>query len=135
MRLPRKPARASKPDYPELLTKQVCMVSLPPPVRELRFAAESVGGVGKGIRSRLAESGLRDWRFDLAWPAQLLAVEVDGGGFVNGGHSRGAHMESDCAKISTAVSMGWRVMRVTPRQVKNGEALRWVESALKVAAA
>jgi len=112
------------------LVQQLSMVGAPTPAREYRFGAEAAGGAGKGLRMRLATAGLQDWRFDIAWPHAKLAVEVDGGGFVNGGHNRGAHMESDCAKLSTAVAMGWRVLRVTPRQVKDGRALKWVEAAL-----
>jgi len=69
----------------------------------------------------------RRWRFDLAWPEVMLACEVDGGGFVNGRHSRGRGIENDCEKISQATALGWRVMRVTPGQIKRGEALRWIE--------
>lgn len=117
-------------DAAAVFAAQIGMVGLPAPVRELRFAAEATGGTGKGSRARLAAAGMQDWRFDLAWPDKRVAVEVDGGGFVNGGHNRGAHMESDCAKLSTAVALGWRVLRVTPRQVKDGRALKWVEAVI-----
>ena len=114
-------------DLPGLLAAQLMLVRLPAPDREYRFAAMIAGGTGKGLRARLQAAGIQDWRFDLAWPSLRIAVEVDGGGFVAGRHSRGAGMESDCAKLSTAVSRGWRVLRVTPRQVKDGRALQWIE--------
>jgi very-short-patch-repair endonuclease len=74
----------------------------------------------------------RRWRFDVAFPApeHRLAIEVDGGGFVAGRHTRGLGVESDCEKFCAAVIDGWRVMRVTPRQVRSGEAVRWVLDAL-----
>lgn len=72
----------------------------------------------------------RRWRFDVAWPAVKLAVEVDGGGWINGRHSRGSGVEADCEKVSTAVCDGWRVLRVTPRQVRSGQAAQWVLEAL-----
>ena len=72
----------------------------------------------------------RRWRFDFAWPATSLAVEVDGGAWVNGRHSRGAGVEKDCEKYAEAMCAGWRILRVTPKQVKTGEALAWISRLL-----
>jgi very-short-patch-repair endonuclease len=69
----------------------------------------------------------RQWRFDFAWPARKVAVEVEGGGYVNGRHSRGAGMEKDTEKYNTAMIGGWYVLRVTPKQVESGQALHWLE--------
>jgi very-short-patch-repair endonuclease len=69
---------------------------------------------------------VRMWRFDLAWPDYHLAVEVDGGGFVGGRHGRGMGIEKDCEKLAHAVIDGWRVMRVTPTQIRKGLAIQWV---------
>lgn len=60
----------------------------------------------------------------------LVLVEVQGGGFVNGGHSRGMGLERDCEKMATAAALGWRVLPVTGRQIKNGTALALIEAAL-----
>lgn len=59
-----------------------------------------------------------------------VLVEVQGGGFVNGGHSRGMGLERDCEKMATAAALGWRVLPVTGRQIKNGAALALIEAAL-----
>jgi very-short-patch-repair endonuclease len=95
-----------------LLLQQITWAKLPTPVTEHRFHP------------------VRRWRFDLAWPEAKLAVEVEGGVYVQGRHSRGAGMEADCEKYNEAANRGWRVLRVTPRHVKNGQALTWVEGAL-----
>lgn len=76
----------------------------------------------------------RRWRFDFAWPAHMLAVEVDGGTYSGGRHTRGAGYERDCEKANEAVLRGWRVLRVTTQQVDSGEALAWIERALEVKA-
>ena len=68
----------------------------------------------------------RKWRFDVLVKGQV-AVEVDGGGFVQGRHSRGAGIENDCIKFAEAMMQGYQVLRVTPRQIKNGLALKWIE--------
>ena len=68
----------------------------------------------------------RRWRFDFAHVAMRLAVEIEGGIFTNGRHSRGKGMEADMEKYNTATAMGWRVLRFSPGQVKSGEAIRMV---------
>ena len=74
----------------------------------------------------------RRWRFDFAWAERprLLAVEVDGGLYVYGGHNRGAQIEKDMEKAAEAICMGWTVLRVSGRHVKSGQALEWIERAL-----
>ena len=74
---------------------------------------------------------VRRWRFDLAWPALLLAVEVDGGTWVSGRHTRGAGYERDCEKLNAAVLLGWRVLRFTTGQVTSGQALTVLEQAFR----
>lgn len=83
--------------------------SIPAPVREHRFHPT------------------RKWRFDYAWPEEKLALEVEGGAFVGGRHTRGAGYVKDLEKYSEALCMGWVVLRVTPRQIRNGEALAYIE--------
>lgn len=73
----------------------------------------------------------RRWRFDAAWPEpQMVALEIDGGAWTNGRHTRGAGFIADCEKLNEATLLGWRVIRVTPQQVENGKALALVQRAL-----
>lgn len=58
----------------------------------------------------------RRWRFDFADWASMVAIEIEGGVFVRGRHSRGKGMIADMEKYNAATSMGWRVFRVTPGQ-------------------
>lgn len=69
---------------------------LPDPVFELRFHP------------------VRRWRFDLAWPAHKVALEVQGGIFSNGRHTRGAALIKEWEKLNTAAAMGWRVIYCQP---------------------
>lgn len=85
---------------------QCRLVGVSPPVGEHRFHPT------------------RRWRFDWAWPAQRVALEVEGGVFIRGRHSRGAGMVKDMEKYNAASLLGWRIMRVTPKQVANGEAVQ-----------
>ena len=50
----------------------------------------------------------RRWRFDVAWPSQKIAVEIDGGGY---GHQSIAGKKQDNEKQNAATAMGWRVFR------------------------
>lgn len=74
--------------------------------------------------------GEREWRFDFAFPARKVAIEVDGGVFTGGRHTRGAGFTEDIVKLNAAVIDGWRVLRATSAHVKSGEAIGWLESLL-----
>lgn len=71
---------------------------------------------GKGHTQPTPEYRFKDgrkWRFDWAWPAERVAVEVEGNAWhVRGG---GRHMQdSDLEKYNTAAALGWRVFRFSP---------------------
>jgi very-short-patch-repair endonuclease len=72
----------------------------------------------------------RQWRWDFAFPGAGLLVEVDGGTRINGAHNRGARIEQDCEKQTAAAIAGWRTIRVTGDQVRDGRAATWIEQAL-----
>ena len=81
----------------------------------------------------------RKWRVDFAItryrpPSNIfqthLAVEVDGGLFVKGGHNRGAYIEDTMEKTAELLKMGIPTLRVSPRHVTDGRALQWVEQIL-----
>lgn len=56
----------------------------------------------------------RKWRFDFAWPDFKVALENDGGVWINGGHNRGSGWKKDTDKRNTAAELGWRLLRCTP---------------------
>jgi len=76
----------------------------------------------------------RRWRFDFAWwygpPEVKVAVEVDGGSWIAGRHTRGAGFESDCEKLNEAALAGWKVLRVTPKMIEDGRAIALIRRAL-----
>ena len=58
----------------------------------------------------------RRHRFDWAWPAVRVAVEVDGGQWAPGG---GRHAkDKDREKLNIAASLGWIVFRFSPDQLR-----------------
>lgn len=58
-------------------------------------------------------------RFDAALPCCKLAVEVEGGTWIGGGHSRGSGFAADMFKYNNAAILGWRLLRFTPKEVKD----------------
>lgn len=105
-------------------------------------AAAARGALAAEMRQQLRAAGLapteehrfhvtRRWRFDFAWPAERLALEVDGATWSGGRHTRGAGYAEDCRKFAEAAILGWRVIRATSDHVRSGEALEWVERAMR----
>lgn len=80
-------------------------LSLPAPVTEHRFHAE------------------RKWRFDFAWPDLKVALEVEGGIWVGGRHTRGKGYLADVEKYNHAAAAGWCVLRCTPTTLLSGPML------------
>ena len=73
----------------------------------------------------------RRWRFDWAFRGESLAVEIEGGHWVQGRHTRGIGFEKDLEKYAEAQILGWRVLRVTPGMVSDGRAVTYIERLLK----
>jgi very-short-patch-repair endonuclease len=94
----------------------------PEPVEQYRWAAAEVG-LGPGIRERLREAGLRDWRLDFAWPApHKVAVELQGGTWTQGRHVRGAGYREDCERLNALQAHGWTVFYVTSGMLRDDAA-------------
>jgi very-short-patch-repair endonuclease len=73
----------------------------------------------------------RKFAWDLVWRAQRVCLEVQGGTWTRGAHSRGAGQARDAKKQALATLAGWRCLAVTTDQIRSGEAIRWIEQALK----
>jgi hypothetical protein len=67
----------------------------------------------------------------VAFPEQKLAIECMGAVFANGHHTRGQGYSDDCEKAALLAIHGWRYIPCTGQQVKRGEALQWIEAALR----
>ena len=74
----------------------------------------------------------RRWRFDWANAERKLAIEIEGGVWSGGGHTRGKGYQEDCEKYNAAAAAGWRVLRFTPQMV-NRDPIGCVEIILEAA--
>lgn len=101
--------------------------------QQLSFQCRAVGLPEPWPEHQFAKP--RKFAFDACWPDAKLALEIDGGVFLKGGgrHTRGAGYRKDCEKGALAAIRGWRVIHCLPEHVKNGQALAWIEAALKAA--
>lgn len=64
----------------------------------------------------------RRWRADYAWPDLRVLVEIEGGTWQGGRHTRPQGYENDCEKYNAATAGGWRVFRFTSDMVYSGQA-------------
>lgn len=63
----------------------------------------------------------RRWRFDFAFVDKKIGVEIEGGVWSGGRHTRGSGFLGDMEKYNEAQKLGWRIFRFTPQQLKKGE--------------
>lgn len=56
----------------------------------------------------------RRWHFDFAWENERIALEVEGGVWIKGRHTRPQGFLNDMEKYNNAAALGWRLLRTTP---------------------
>ena len=89
----------------EQVAKLIALMGSPAPECEYRFHSK------------------RKWRYDLAWPNEKIAIEIQGGTFTSGRHTRGLGYAADCEKLNSAQLLGWRCYWVPSEWWNNG--LAW----------
>jgi very-short-patch-repair endonuclease len=60
----------------------------------------------------------RKWRADFSIPSEMLLIEIDGGAWSGGRHTRGAGFIGDMEKLNAAACLGYRVLRFMPQDCK-----------------
>ena len=90
----------------EAFAQQIAAMGLPKPHREFLFHPE------------------RKWRMDFAWPEFGVAVEIEGGIWKNGRHTRPRGFLGDVEKYNAATTIGWKVLRFTGKDIRDGGAVK-----------
>ena len=73
----------------------------------------------------------RNWRFDVAFNKQKVAIEIDGGVWSGGRHVRPKGFLNDLEKINMAIECGWVVLRYEPNQFEDDPS-QHIEQVLRV---
>ena len=97
---------------PQIVAQVLKQQGIPKPVFELKFHPT------------------RKWRFDLAWPDQKVALEVQGGIWTGGRHNRPAAMLKEWEKLNTAAGMGWRMLYCQPSDLLMDTNIQQIRTAL-----
>ena len=100
-------------------------------VNKLRNCAETALTGFPGYTTELQFHPTRKWRFDYAWEGQKIAVEVHGGVYRQGRHTRGEGFTTDREKMTEAALLGWTVIEVTPEHIKSGQLREWLTRAFQ----
>ena len=69
----------------------------------------------------------RRWRLDLYCDSHRLAIELHGGIYSAGRHTRGEGFTKDREKMNSALELGIRVLEYTPKEIADGSALAQIE--------
>jgi len=115
LKIPKKKNDKKKKAVPNYTVFAISMsqIGIPEPVREYIFHKK------------------RQWRSDFVWPGYGLAVEIEGGSWINGGHNRGKGFNKDIEKYNSLTMYGFQLLRFTPQQVESGHALLLIEEWFK----
>ena len=73
----------------------------------------------------------RNWRADFLITGTKILVEVEGGIWSGGRHTRGKGFIADMEKYNAAAVMGFKVLRFSTEQVKSGLAIKQIENLVR----
>jgi len=90
---------------------QMRAAQLPEPERQFRFGPR--------------------WIVDFGFPPEQVLIEVQGGSWIGGRHTRGKGYADDCRRLHRAQMLGWHMIFVTGDMIQSGEALQMIEEALR----
>ncbi len=72
----------------------------------------------------------RHWRLDFAYPEHKLAIEIEGGVWSKGRHTRGSGFIADMEKYNELAVMGWRLLRFTPQDLNKSKTYETIKQCL-----
>lgn len=82
--------------------------------------------IAKPVREHMFHP-TRKWRIDFSYPDKKLAIEIEGGVWSNGGHTRGKGFVEDIEKYNSMTSLGWKLLRFTPQDLRKTETINIIK--------
>ena len=73
----------------------------------------------------------RNWRADFWITGTKILIEVEGGVWSGGRHTRGKGFIADMEKYNAAAILGFKVLRFDTQQVKSGLAIKQIENLVR----
>ncbi len=73
----------------------------------------------------------RRWRVDFVLHEYKIAIEVEGGTWVNGRHNRASSIEADMDKYNALAIHGWTLLRFSGSMIKSGKAVTVIQNAIQ----
>ena len=81
------------------------------------FRRKLAAFTGCEIKPEHIFSPWRRWRLDFAIVDLKIGIEIEGGVWANGRHTRGKGFIDDMEKYNAAATLGWVVLRFTPQDL------------------
>jgi hypothetical protein len=101
-------------------TKAPAAPKLPKAKKPAEFECVGWGCLGPWLPLPVSEYRFhptRKWRLDYAFPEFKLAVEIEGGIWTQGRHTRGSGFAGDMEKYNALAEAGWLLLRYPPGKV------------------
>jgi len=103
---------------------------VPSDLEEMLCCQIQEAGLDGGMVRELRAIPKRRFRIDFAWPDLKLAVEVQGGLWTRGRHSRPMGIVKDYEKFNLLTLHGWRVLLLTSLDVRGEKGLEMIRDAI-----
>lgn len=87
--------------------------------------------LGIGFEHEYKFHPTRKWRADFLISDTKILIEVEGGIWSGGRHTRGAGYIGDMEKYNAAAILGFQVLRFSTQQVKSGLAVQQIEQLVR----
>lgn len=73
----------------------------------------------------------RRWRFDFAHTESKTAIEIEGGAWSKGRHTRGLGFIGDMEKYNAATADSWAILRFTPQQMNESKTYELIKKVIE----